>query len=212
MDAGNCDGDDMCCPSPGPGVCTPHNTEHCEDCDTGCTIATGGPWCNPDGYLCQCTDDTQCTRFPFSAAYCDLGMSDECLCTAADICPMGQACCFRAGSNECVELANDANHCSICRAACAVGEACSSGACSCVDTIDCPDTGGQAQQCVSTVCVCPWYGNSPCPVGQYCCSPGGCCMDICGSGGNECSAQCELDGYIWCDWGCCDTCQTENDC
>jgi hypothetical protein len=208
----SCDGDDMCCTQ----TCTPHDTDHCVDCDTGCTVLTGGPDCVDVGggsYGCQCSQDVDCKgTYQFSAAYCDTGGTDECLCTASAMCAetVMDMCCFSTGTNECVDLTTDAAHCGICRTSCEAGESCSDGACSCAGGT-CPSPSG-APDCVNDACVCAWYSLAPCPAGQYCCDNEGCCLSVCGTLNNECSAACLTGGDIWCDWGCCTTCQSEADC
>lgn len=212
----DCDGDDMCCTQ----TCTPHDTDHCEDCDTACTIATGGPWCNPDGYLCQCTDDDQCRRFPISVAYCDFGDTHKCLCTATEMCPVDQACCLSAATNTCIDIGGDnTSHCGMCRVACEGDEVCLSGVCTCVNW-PCPIPSGATDCQLGDVCGCNFYGGGPCPVGQYCCDepgpdqPNGCCMADCFttiSGGNSCSSDCGAPKN-WCQSGCCDSCDPDTNC
>ena len=208
----DCDGDDMCCTQ----TCTPHDSDHCEDCDTGCSVVTGGPDCVDTGggvYACQCGQDEDCRgAHAFSGAYCDIGGSEECLCTQTEICAQTvmDMCCFSAGSNSCVDLRSDTTHCGICRTTCEAGETCVDGACSCSGGT-CPDPSG-APDCVNDACVCAWYDLAPCPAGQYCCDNEGCCLSICGTLNNVCSAGCITGGDIWCDWGCCPACQTESDC
>lgn len=208
----DCDGDDMCCSQ----TCTPHDTDHCADCDTGCTIGNGGPICTDAGggvYACQCSEDPQCKgAYSFSAAYCDTGGTDKCLCTASELCAgtVQDMCCFASGANSCVDLTSNAGNCGICRTACSAGEVCADGACSCSGGT-CPFPSG-APNCVSGECVCFFYGGEVCPAGQYCCSNEGCCLGICGTLNNECSIACINAGDVWCDWGCCTTCQSEADC
>lgn len=207
----DCDDPDMCCTQ----TCTPHDADHCVDCDTGCTIVTGGPNCEFAGgdYACQCSQDSDCRGdHAFSGAYCDIGVTEECLCTGSEMCSQTATdmCCFSSGANECVDLTTDAAHCGICRTACEAGETCTDGACSCSGAI-CPSPSG-APDCVNDACVCFFYSGEPCPAGQYCCDNEGCCTAICGTLNNECSIACYNAGDIWCDWGCCTTCGSEADC
>lgn len=207
----NCDGDDMCCTQ----TCTPRDTDHCEDCDTGCTILTGGLNCVDVGggvYECQCGAHEDCKGdFGFSEARCSPS-THKCFCEGSVNCAgtVDDMCCIVSAATECVDLnAHDAN-CGICGAVCPAGEACVNGACGCSGG-PCPDPSG-APDCVNDACVCAWYNLTPCPAGQYCCDNEGCCLSICGTLNNACSASCITGGDIWCGWGCCPACQTESDC
>jgi hypothetical protein len=217
----DCDSPDMCCDA----FCTPHDEQHCEDCNTGCTVVTGGPVCVDTGggvWACQCNQDSDCKgTYQFSGAYCDSGGTNECLCTGSEMCAetVQDMCCFSGGVNSCVDLRTDADHCGICRIACEAGETCTDGACSCSGTI-CPDNSGAPDCQLGSVCGCNYYGGDPCPPGQYCCDqtgadqPNGCCMSDCSttiSGGNSCSSDCGAP-KTWCQSGCCDSCDPDTNC
>jgi hypothetical protein len=228
--AADCDGDDMCCT----GICKPHDTEHCADCDTGCSVGTGGPECvkvsdgPPPVYECQCDPSpgsTDCQgRFDFSQAEC-LPSTRQCFCSSTDpVCDgtPDDMCCYVGTEKHCVNLNSHDENCGICGAICGKNEvdecnqdqSCSSGACTCSAVCSCPQDSGATLCTIEGVCVCGSYGagDGPCPAGQYCCAAEGCCIQTCGTLNNECSTACIGAGDIWCDWGCCDTCQTEDDC
>ena len=200
----DCDGDDMCCTQ----TCTPHDTDHCGDCDTACTIATGGPDCSVT-YECQCGTHEDCRGdYGFSEARCDPG-DNKCFCQGSVNCAgvVDDMCCIVSAVNECVDLNSHDDNCGICGEVCAAGETCAAGACSCA-TGGCPDPSG-APDCVNDTCVCFFFAGEPCPAGQYCCDNEGCCLAVCGTLNNECSIACYNAGDVWCDWGCCTTCQSE---
>jgi len=208
----DCDSPDMCCDA----ACTPHDTDHCEDCDTGCTIATGGPNCEFVGgvYECQCGTHVDCKgSYGFSEARCDPG-THKCFCQGTVNCAgvVDDMCCIVSAVGECVDLRSHDQNCGICGAGCLGGGTCSNGACSCPAPVEaCPDPSG-APDCSNGECVCFFYGGDPCPAGQYCCDNEGCCLEVCGTLNNECSIACINAGNVWCDWGCCTTCQSETDC
>jgi len=211
----DCDAPDMCCTQ----TCTPHDTEHCEDCDTGCTIATGGPNCEPVGggaYECRCSAHEDCKGGrPFSEARCSPA-THKCFCQDTLNCSgtVDSMCCIVGGSNDCVDLSSHVENCGVCGAVCNGTHTCSQGACSCDTTADCPTDSG-APSCVSSQCVCPPYwdaahGDRPCPVGQLCCAGDGCCLGSCASG--QCSYGCIQGGNQWCGSGCCDSCEPDTNC
>jgi hypothetical protein len=201
----------MCCDA----LCTPHDTDHCEDCDTGCAISTGGPDCVDVGggaYECRCGTHEDCKGgYGFSEARCSPS-THKCFCQGSVNCAgtAGDMCCIVSAANECVDLNSHVENCGICGAVCAGGETCTAGACSCAAG-GCPVPSG-APDCVNDACVCFFYNGEPCPAGQYCCVNEGCCLAVCGTLNNECSIACINAGGVWCDWGCCTTCQSEADC
>jgi hypothetical protein len=215
----DCDGDDMCCTQ----ICTPHDEDYCEDCDTGCTIATGGPVCTPVGggaYECRCATHDDCKGdYEFSMASCSPS-THKCFCQGSVNCAgtVDDMCCIVNAVYECVDLAAQDDNCGMCGVVCPGSETCTTGACSCA--VDgCPDPSG-APDCVNDVCVCSWYTPAPCPAGQHCCKrtgadqPQGCCLADCDttiSGGNSCSTDCGAP-KVWCRSGCCDSCDPDTDC
>jgi hypothetical protein len=208
----DCDGDDMCCTQ----TCTPHDTDHCADCDTGCTIATGGPGCDEVGggvYECRCGIHEDCRGdFGFSEARCSPS-TYKCFCQGSVNCAgtVDDMCCIVSAVNECVDLNVNAENCGICGAVCSASETCTDGACSCSGGT-CPVPSGAPDCLFGGVCGCNFFGGDPCHSGQYCCDNEGCCLAACGTANNECSIACVNANDIWCDWGCCTTCQSEADC
>jgi hypothetical protein len=202
----------MCCTQ----TCTPHDTDHCEDCDTGCTIATGGPGCVEAGggvYECQCGTHEDCRGdFGFSEARCSPS-THKCFCQGSVNCAgtVDDMCCIVSAVNECVDLSAHEENCGICGAVCSAGETCTDGACSCSGG-NCPTPSGAPDCQFGGVCGCNFFGGDPCHSGQYCCANEGCCLGECGTANNECSIACINANDIWCNWGCCTTCQSEADC
>ena len=215
----DCDGDDMCCTQ----TCTHHDTDHCEDCNTGCSILEGGPDCVDTGggvYSCLCSAHSDCRGvYEFSEARCDPA-AFKCFCQGSVNCAgtPDDMCCIVNAANECVDLAVHDENCGMCGAVCSAGETCTDGACSCAGGT-CPDPSG-APDCSGGECVCFFYGGEPCPPGQYCCDltganqPNGCCMADCAttiSAGNSCSSDCGAP-KVWCLSGCCDSCDPDTNC
>ncbi len=228
IDEANCDGDDMCCA----GICTPHNTEHCADCDTGCSVGTGGPECvkvsdgPPPVYECQCDPSpgsTDCLGgYDFSKAEC-LPSTRQCFCSDEDPVCAGtpdDMCCYVGTEKHCVDLGSHGESCGICGAICGkngVGgcdqdQSCTSGACTCSAVCPCPQDSGAPLCTIQGVCVCGSYGagDGPCPVGQFCCATIGCCLGSCASG--HCSDACIDGGNQWCGSGCCESCEPDTNC
>lgn len=142
-----------------------------------------------------------------------------------DTCPGGTTRCGGA----CVHTASDASNCGSCGAACAAGQSCQGGACTCngercagcCDGTTCRDGASEAQCGVNgSACLA-------CGEGQTCCN--GACRDLssdmnhCGTCGNACPSDganecvegvCKCFGRSACtgDWRCCPAAQTGAGC
>ena len=81
----------------------------------------------------------------------------QCLCGMFNQCPIGQACVNNSGSYLCANLMFDPMNCGMVGNACAEGESCNGGVCTC-------------------------NGGATCGIGQACCADG--CIDTAGDAMN----------------------------
>ena len=212
---GDCAQDDMCCG----GLCLRHNVEHCPDCDTRCTIGTGGLSCqeitqDTGDYDCLCSSHDDCKGiYPFSLATCRPD-TNQCTCQGNLNCEgtLSDMCCLVTGVQTCVDLLTDVNNCGTCGKICADGQSCVDGACTCESSSTCPENSGAPNCQLGNVCGCNFYGGDPCPPGQFCCQTKGCCLGSCDTPESECSDGCISNNHIWCWNGCCESCNSEADC
>ncbi len=217
----DCDDDRLCCD----GVCLKRTEFNCTFCGHACSILDGGYTCKKDpvdGWQCGCYDTenhTDCRGpFEFSNAECNPS-TNNCICPGTSACTgdLDDMCCFTGNSNTCSNLYEDFEHCGACRRTCASGQVCTNGACGCSTAGSvCPNLSGtgwqEAWSCESGQCICPVYQKA-CPIGQYCCEGVGCCLSNCRDAQEtECSTACIQKGQIWCGWGCCERCETVDDC
>jgi hypothetical protein len=165
------------------------------------TKACGGAWI-PQASCCanaECGSGAACID---GACVCLSGFAecnDDCIpeddCCTDDDCPASAPCqegvcvCPRAGDvacgDDCVNLAGNTLHCGACDAACASGQVCVHGACTCVGIDDCPFAGcvcGARKQ-GGAACFGPGGAGTcttddDCPVGSFC-SVSGFCLGQC---------------------------------
>jgi hypothetical protein len=212
----------LCCDN----RCVEHDAENCTACGEGCSVTTGGLFCEnttdtPEGpWQCECNDsDAMCRgQYDFSRAECNFGLK-QCVCDFDELdqpfmCEgtVTDMCCFVGDKEGCTNLLDDEFNCGICNSVCESGQECVNGACGCATTGTCPANTG-APDCLNDNCVCSENGEfpnyEPCPVGQYCCSEGvnqpiGCCLRECAislDNGNSCSFYCE-EPQVWTENGC----------
>jgi hypothetical protein len=219
----DCDQGLMCCDN----RCVEHDAENCIACGEGCSITTGGLFCEDtsgtlDGpWQCECNGNHAMCRgqYDFSMATCS---EDQCFCgldvnnqpfmcegTVIDM------CCVDNFEYKCVDLTSNVLHCGICGSVCADGQTCVNGVCSCATDIDC-DVVSSGMDCDTynngLGCVCSPFSDVPCWAGQYCCEYIGCCLIDCDDSPVDCSNTCAIAGNTWCWWGCCEDCVDESEC
>lgn len=170
------DGDETGPPRDGggtPGMCSPSCSSAQRCCGTTCVNRMGPAGadgrsdssftnCNGCGLECDAERASACGQ-PLGG-----GGAPRCLCGSFEQCAPGQVCVNSSGSFQCTDLNNDPMNCGELGNACADGEICSAGMCSC-------------------------GGGARCMPGTACC--GGACVDVlsnamhCGMCDNACGTN-----------------------
>ncbi len=196
--AGACMGDSMCT-GPGEvtcgGACVNPQTDpaHCGGCGVACgagqscvsgVCMSGGMDAGPppaDGGVIPGDCVPACD--PMRSSSCDtMGGSTvpQCLCGAFGQCPPGQACVPNGGGHLCANLMFDPMNCGAVGNACAEGESCNGGVCTCAGGAAC----GDGQACCGSGCVDVQSDATNC---------GGCGM-TCGTGETCSAGSCSCGG------------------
>lgn len=136
--------------------------------------------CNGCGLRCDPTTAISCSMRPGD-------MRPDCMCGEFQACPAGEVCMNDGGRWQCINTSSNPGHCGEIGRACAPGETCTGGVCTC-GGMQCSD--GQA--CCAGTCVdimndsmnCGGCGNICTPNAPNC--VGGSC--ICAESGRVCEA------------------------